>query len=134
MKDYLLSPQGRINRGKYWLASLIYVVVVGIVSILMAALWAIIPGDAVDGNYSVSGINAVPYIILGLGTFGFLVWSGICVGIKRCHDRERSGWFLLVSLIPFIGAIWLTIELYFLRGTVGPNKFGEDPLDSNPTA
>ena len=66
--------------------------------------------------------------------FGFLVWSGICVGIKRCHDRERSGWFLLVSLIPFIGAIWLTIELYFLRGTVGPNKFGEDPLDSNPTA
>lgn len=129
MKDYLLSPEGRINRSKYWLAALIYLVVIGVASVLMGVLWGVIPGEVIDGSYSVSGINAVPYIIIGFVTFGFLVWSGICVGIKRCHDRDRSGWFLLVCLIPFIGGLWLMIELYFLRGTVGPNRFGADPLD-----
>ncbi len=46
---------------------------------------------------------------------------------KRLHDRNRSGWFLLILLIPLIGAIWLIIELGFLRGTKGPNKYGADP-------
>jgi len=128
MKDYLLSPAGRINRGKYWLAALIYLIVISAVSVITSLLWSFIPGDYVDGSYSVTGVKAVPYIILGFATFAFLAWSGICVGIKRCHDRGRSGWFLLVSLIPIIGSFWLAIELYFLRGTVGPNKFGEDPL------
>ena len=128
MKDYLLSPKGRINRSKYWLAALIYLVVMGVVSVIMSLLWTVIPGDMVDGSYSVTGVKAVPYIILGFATFAFLIWSGICVGIKRCHDRGRSGWFLLVSLIPIIGSLWLAIELYFLRGTVGPNNYGDDPL------
>lgn len=128
MKDYLLSPVGRINRAKYWLAALIYIVVIGIVSAIMSLLWAVIPGDFVDGSYSVTGLKAVPYIIVGFASVAFLLWSGICVGIKRCHDRDRSGWFLLVSLIPIIGGLWLAIELYFLRGTFGPNSYGDDPL------
>ena len=134
MKDYLLSPEGRVNRGRYWLAALIYAIVIGIVSVIMSLLWAVIPGEFVDGSYSVTGVKAVPYIILGFGTFAFLVWSGICVGIKRCHDRNRSGWFLLISLIPVIGSVWLMIELYFLRGTVGANRFGADPLEMSTKA
>jgi uncharacterized membrane protein YhaH (DUF805 family) len=47
---------------------------------------------------------------------------------KRCHDRDRSGWFQLISLIPLIGSIWLLVEVGFLRGTPGPNRFGPDPL------
>ena len=46
------------------------------------------------------------------------------VHIKRFHDRDKSGWWVLIGLIPIIGAIWLLIELGFLKGTPGPNRFG----------
>ncbi len=57
-----------------------------------------------------------------LFSFVFLVaasWPSLAVGVKRSHDRNRSGWFLLIGLIPIIGSIWLLIELGFLRGTIG---------------
>lgn len=55
-------------------------------------------------------------------------WPNLAVGIKRCHDRGRSGWFLLIGLVPLLN-LWLAVELMFLRGTVGSNRFGPDPLD-----
>lgn len=56
------------------------------------------------------------------------IWPNLVVGIKRCHDRGRSGWFLLIGLVPLLN-IWLLVELGFLRGTIGMNRFGADPLD-----
>jgi uncharacterized membrane protein YhaH (DUF805 family) len=56
------------------------------------------------------------------------IWVGIAAGAKRCHDRDRTGWFQLIVLIPIIGAIWLLIELGFLKGSEGENRFGPDPL------
>jgi uncharacterized membrane protein YhaH (DUF805 family) len=52
----------------------------------------------------------------------------ITVGAKRFHDRNRTGWLLLLFVIPILG-IFVVIELGFLRGTRGPNRFGPDPLD-----
>jgi uncharacterized membrane protein YhaH (DUF805 family) len=73
------------------------------------------------------------------------------VGIKRLHDRDKSGWWLLVfyvlpgvlntigeslaagwifSLASFAVSIWALVELGFLRGTAGPNRYGPDPLAS----
>jgi uncharacterized membrane protein YhaH (DUF805 family) len=49
-------------------------------------------------------------------------------GVKRCHDRGRSGWFQLIGVIPLIGWIWIFVELGCLRGTPGPNRFGPDPI------
>ncbi|RPE04399.1 DUF805 domain-containing protein [Candidatus Pantoea deserta] len=52
----------------------------------------------------------------------------VAVGVRRLHDLDRSGWWLLIMLIPLFGTLLLLI--YFcLRGTVGPNRFGPDPLD-----
>jgi uncharacterized membrane protein YhaH (DUF805 family) len=52
----------------------------------------------------------------------------VAVGVRRLHDLDRSGWWLLIMLIPLLGTLLLLI--YFcLRGTVGPNRFGPDPLD-----
>lgn len=56
-----------------------------------------------------------------------LIWSGLAISVKRCHDRDKSGWFILVGLIPIVGAIWLFVEICCLRGTEGPNRFGGDP-------
>ncbi len=57
-----------------------------------------------------------------------LVYPGINLGIKRFHDRDKSGWWVLIILVPIIGPIWYFIEAGCLRGTVGPNRFGPDPL------
>jgi hypothetical protein len=53
----------------------------------------------------------------------------VIVYIKRFHDRDKSGWWVLIWLIPIIGAIWLLIELGFLKGTPGPNRFGSPVTD-----
>ena len=66
-------------------------------------------GDAI-GLYS--GI----FILLAL-------YPSFAVGVKRCHDRNRSGWFLLIGVIPLLN-LWLLVELGLLSGTRGPNRFG----------
>ena len=56
-----------------------------------------------------------------------LIWPNVASQVKRAHDRGHSGWFVLVGLVPFV-SILVAIELGFLRGDVGPNRFGPDPL------
>ena len=46
---------------------------------------------------------------------------------KRYHDRGKSGWWYLVTFIPLIGPIWVLIELQFLSGDRGSNRFGPPP-------
>lgn len=48
--------------------------------------------------------------------------------IKRWHDRDKSGLWMLIVFVPFIGVLWSLIELGFLRGSAGRNRFGPDPL------
>jgi len=56
-----------------------------------------------------------------------LLLPSLAVGVRRLHDTDRSGWWLLLLLIPVIG--WIVVLVFnCMRGTVGPNRFGEDPL------
>ena len=75
--------------------------------------------------------SIVDYVIgyqLTTGLFGLAVFlPGLAVGVRRLHDVDRSGWWLLLGLIPLIGAIVLIIW-FCTRGTPGPNRFGPDPL------
>ena len=57
----------------------------------------------------------------------FLI-PGIAVSVRRLHDRDKSGWFMLLIFIPLVGAIIL-IVWFCTRGTLGPNRFGPDPLE-----
>ncbi|MFN8547772.1 MAG: DUF805 domain-containing protein [Candidatus Eisenbacteria bacterium] len=54
------------------------------------------------------------------------LWVWLTLMVRRCHDRGRSGWFLLLKFVPFAG-IWVLLEICALGGTVGPNKYGPDP-------
>ncbi len=107
----LFSFEGRINRAKYWLYGFLFLIV--IYGLLMGL------GYLVFGS---TGL-VVAYVI------GFLaiIWPSFALSIKRCHDRGRSGYFILVGLIPIVD-IWYIAEVCFMRGTIGPNKYGEDPL------
>jgi uncharacterized membrane protein YhaH (DUF805 family) len=65
----------------------------------------------------------VTYFIFSLAIF----LPGLAVGIRRLHDLDRSGWWILLSLIPLVGAIIL-IVWFCSQGTQGANRFGQDPL------
>ena len=51
----------------------------------------------------------------------------LAVGVRRLHDTDRSGWWLLIAFIPLVGIIVLII-FFVHKGTTGPNRFGPDPL------
>ncbi|MFT3997824.1 MAG: DUF805 domain-containing protein [Asticcacaulis sp.] len=56
-----------------------------------------------------------------------LLWIGLCLMVKRWHDRGRSGWWLLIGLVPVIGQVWTLIECGFLAGQRTGNRFGPSP-------
>lgn len=106
----LFSFEGRINRAKYWGYGI---------------LLAIIPWIGIIIDFSTTKKVGAGYIM------GLLItlWPLLALNVKRCHDRNKSGWFYLIALIPFVG-IWYLVETGFLKGTEGDNKYGHDPLDS----
>jgi uncharacterized membrane protein YhaH (DUF805 family) len=129
MKRFLFTFQGRINRKKMWLAVLIHIIAAAVVGLVFTLLWSVIPGSiSEDGTYHVEGAAAIPYIALGLAYVIFSVWSGLAVAVKRLHDRNKSGWFFLIQLVPLIGSVWYLVEVLLLKGTTGSNRFGEDAI------
>ncbi len=110
LKNYF-GFSGRARRKEYWmffLFNLVIAIVLGIV-------------DNMAGLVSDSG-----YGVLGsLYALAILIPS-IAVGVRRLHDTGRTGWWLLIGLIPLIGAIVLLV-FFVLEGTSGPNEYGPDP-------
>jgi uncharacterized membrane protein YhaH (DUF805 family) len=102
------SFSGRISRRSYWLGHELPMFGVVLISVIL------------DRLLNAQGV--IPAITLFL-----LVWPSVATQVKRAHDRGRSGWFLMLALLPII-SIWPTIELGFLRGDAGANRFGPDPL------
>ena len=73
-------------------------------------------------------VDSVIGIQLTTGIFSLVVLlPGIAVSVRRLHDLDRSGWWLLLGFIPLVGTIIL-IVWFCTRGTPGPNRFGPDPL------
>ena len=69
-----------------------------------------------------------PYILLlGLVSLAMLIAS-LALGTRRLHDRNKSGWWQLLMLIPLVGFIWWVIDVCVLPGTKGTNSYGPDPL------
>jgi uncharacterized membrane protein YhaH (DUF805 family) len=67
----------------------------------------------------ISEIFMVLYFVYWLAT----IVPSIAVGIRRLHDTDKTGWFLLLSLIPIVGGIILLV-FFATAGTEGPNQFG----------
>jgi len=106
---------GRSRRKEYWSF------VLGIV--VVAVLLAIVEGIVGLGG-SVAGLYGPLTLLLVLG----IIVPSIAVQVRRFHDQDKSGWFVLLGLIPFVGGI-IVLVFMFLDGTKGPNRFGPDPKD-----
>ena len=112
-KYLFTSFDGRINRAKLW-AGVGVLFAVGIVAQII---------DAMLGTMGESGLGIVG-VIATLAS----IYPALALYAKRWHDRDKSGWWSLIVLVPLIGAVWAIIELGILEGTRGANQYGPDPL------
>lgn len=107
--------QGRSGRKEYWMFYLMLCLVtcVGYLGLLA--------GASMESN-------AVTFLFTAVLTVFMLavLVPQISVTIRRLHDIDKSGWFLLVALIPFVGGLIL-LALTLMPGTAGPNRFGAAP-------
>jgi uncharacterized membrane protein YhaH (DUF805 family) len=111
--------QGRARRSEYWLFTLFMIIV---------SLVLYVPLIAFSGDMQTTGqINPIAglfLLVLCVFALGTII-PGLAVTVRRLHDTDRSGWWILIGLIPFGGIVLLIFEV--LDGTPGPNKFGPDP-------
>ena len=139
-----LSIKGRINRGKYWVAQIVWGM--GFICFFCIGLW-------VAEKEMTTAQDKLFYLVSSLIIIG-LVYTLCAVAIKRFHDRDKSGWWIVpLILIPSppgdvvetmfgkpFGLIWSAIsglvltwtfiELGLLAGTTGRNRFGDAPSPS----
>ena len=156
----LFGFSGRINRAKYWLWVLLYLIAAIIVGVVVFVI-----SSPMVGNLPIAG-NLVQ---LAFSIAAFV--SSLAVVTKRLHDRAKSAaWLIVYVLIPsillgvgagmalygygamvggggggdlggvgtiggllvlasFVFLIWAFVDLACLRGTIGPNQYGPDPLE-----
>ena len=113
MPQLLFSYDGRIGIKQFWLGLL-----GGLAStVVLATLVGLVLGVGL----AVCGASAETQALsVYAGTFvvvGYAIFTQLAVMVKRCKDRGRSGWWCLLSLIPFVGLVWVIVDLGLQRGT-----------------
>ena len=165
---YLFRFEGRINRAKLWLAML---VILGWMMFLAGLTLAtgIVSGGASFGfslddlfrvvdpaTYRSWSWTGLPWLLVKVIGTSLFLWVYFATSIKRLHDRDRSGWWMVpffvipglynqfadrlpnsyFMLLPGIFAlglgIWGFVEMYCLKGSRKANRFGADPLAPPP--
>ncbi|MEE1049068.1 MAG: DUF805 domain-containing protein [Clostridia bacterium] len=115
---------GRSRRSEYWYAALAnYIIVLVAYAIMFIPMFM----SAASGNGSpamlgLTGIISVLLVIYFLAAFV----PSIALMVRRLHDTGRSGWFLLLNLIPYVGGI-IVFVFSVLDSQPGPNQYGPNP-------
>ena len=132
------SLEGRVKREDYWyygwgLFWTMYAIIFLFAGIFAAIFYYTI-GKYYASNTIVQIIGGI-YMALG-GTLIYVSYGMKFLSnkIKRLHDNNKSGWFLLWTLVPILGqlfGLYIFITNWFLRGTIGSNNYGKDPVEKD---
>jgi uncharacterized protein len=115
----LFGFQGRIGRLTYWVASLlVFGAAVGLLFVI--TVWF---PDLDLQELSASESLAILIVMIPFN------WVNLAIQTKRWHDRNLSGWWSLIHLVPFLGAIYALVECGFRPGNPGTNRFGPSPQE-----
>jgi uncharacterized membrane protein YhaH (DUF805 family) len=107
----LFSFNGRVNRTIFWTFEAVWIVLFIIVSVVTH------PAANADGTP-----NTTPSLLAGI-FFLATIWPLLAVQVKRWHDRNKSGWWVFIGLVPFIGGLWTLVECGFLPSVDEGNRF-----------
>lgn len=123
--DWMLMPlrryadfSGRSRRKEYWMFALFQVLVIAAISVV-----ALVTGGF--SNTDGTGIGMIAIALFGLYALAIIIPS-IAVQVRRFHDQDKSGWFVLLGFIPYVGGL-IVLVFMCLDGTRGENRFGPDP-------
>lgn len=105
---------GRARRAEYWWFVL-FTVIVGVVTALLDIAIGTDFGESITSGGIISTLVNLA-----------LALPSLAVTVRRLHDTDRSGWWILIGLIPIIGAIVLLV-FTIQDGTPGQNRFGSSP-------
>lgn len=120
-----LSP--RLNRQKFLILHIIWGIIYSLLALSLVNFdletdFATQANNLANSN----SFNLYQTLVLCIA-LPLLVINNIFLVIRRLNDCNLRGWWLLVCLVPLIGLFWY-IAIYFIPGTKGSNRFGEDPL------
>ena len=160
LTNLLFSFKGRINRKPWWLAT----IAAGLAASVVTAIIKIAARSSGQTALDPVTNQVEPTAIFGVlvGVIGLVnLWVAFALSAKRLHDRDRTGWWLILQLLililavilvvvtiavpqeqgavwyalagaaclaVFVISVWLFVQIGFLRGSQGPNRFGPDPL------
>lgn len=102
------SCEGRIGRNTYWLR--------GVIPFNLIYLGVVIIDIFLQAHS----------ILMWIGLM-LLAWPAFALNVKRLHDRGKSGWWMVISLLPYLGGLWLFIELGWRKGQCTANQYGPAP-------
>lgn len=103
---------GRARRKEYWFFALFHVLIIIALTVL----------DSMLGTFNAESGYGVLSLIYMLA----VLLPSLAVSIRRLHDTNRSGWWLLLGFVPLIGGLVLLVFM-ILEGTQGSNDYGPDP-------
>lgn len=122
LKKYAVFS-GRARRKEYWMFVLFNIIISFVLSLIDGIVLSCLGIDTGSTRFSILGT------IYGLAIFV----PALAVAVRRLHDTNRSGWWLLISLVPFIGVIILIV--FFVQDSQpGDNKYGPNPKTGAVTA
>jgi uncharacterized membrane protein YhaH (DUF805 family) len=101
---------GRARRSEYWWFFLFSLISSGVASVI----------DSILGT-RYGGTTGLVQALVQLA----LLVPGIAVGVRRLHDTARSGWWLLIGLVPVVG--WIVLLVFFVQDSRGENQYGAAP-------
>jgi len=138
------SFRGRANRAGFWLVSVTWFLIGPVLYYAWTA------SDASKAPFGVNRLADVTFILVAIPVLA----SCLAIGVTRLHDRNKSAWWISLfyfcppvvetlaslndldsALVVFLNilslaiTLWAFVELGFLRGTFGPNRYGPDPMD-----
>jgi len=140
--EWMLMPlrryadfSGRPRRKEYWMFALLNLIIYTVLYVLMlAAMGPTLAEGMMQAEAGMEPVQPSAGMMAGLGIVGIILMvyalavfiPSLAVMVRRFHDQDKSGWFVLLALIPFIGGIVLLVFMC-LDGTRGDNRFGPDP-------
>lgn len=117
----IFDYSGRSRRMEYWMFALLNVIVAFVVFGLLGGMAGAASANGQEPTGAFVGLTVVLYIVY----FVAFVIPTIALTVRRLHDQDKSGWLVLLQLVPI--ANFVIFVFMFLPGTVGPNQYGPDP-------
>jgi PAT family beta-lactamase induction signal transducer AmpG len=122
-KDLLFGFRGRADRLQFWLVLFASAAIFGFFWALVNIRPPVDPGEAPPPPAPGAEIlNNLPWALAIA-----LIWPVAAIGVKRLHDRGRSGWLMLAALVPVLGWLWLLYDLGVVAGAPAANAYGSAP-------